>query len=29
MCSICVTIWLTLDGVREPVVLCTQSIFGC
>ena len=29
MCSICATIWVMVDGALEPVMLCTQTLFGC
>ena len=29
MCSICTEIWVMVDGVLEPVRLCTQALFGC
>jgi hypothetical protein len=29
MCSICATVWVMVDGVLEPVVVCTKSMFGC
>ena len=29
MCSVCTTIWVMVDGVLEPLRLCTQPLFGC